>query len=158
MRRMVTVPLCVRWSAAAFVAATLTLSPLAWAEDDAEAALAARRPNPWIAGLLSLVVPGLGQFYAGERERALLILGGGIAVVLAKIVTNQLVVPDPVGAAPRSRAPIEAVDLIMTLALPTYWAWSVGDAVRIALPPNPSDILASPSPLASPSLPPPMRP
>ena len=149
MLAMANVPLRSRWSAVVVVALSLSLSPLAWAEDDAETAAAAHRPNPFVAGLLSLVIPGMGQFYAGERERALLVFGGGLAVIAAKLVTSLLAAPDPAGAAPRSRAPLDALNLVMTMALPAFWAWNVGDAVRITLPA--SDVLASPSPLASPA-------
>jgi hypothetical protein len=136
---------------AAFLALVLVCGVPARAEGpDAEERLAARQPNPWIAAALSLVLPGLGQFYAGERERALLILGGGLALLTGNIVMGQLAPAQAAGTTPdKPRAPLDAAAFVLNMALPTYWAWNVGDAVRISLPAGPSDATASPQPSPS---------
>ncbi len=114
-------------------------------EADAEAKLAARLPSPWVAGMLSLLMPGLGQFYAGERQRALIIVGGGVALLTGTLVMAQVAAPEPAGATPtKPRAPLDAVAFVFNMALPTYWAWNIGDAVRLCLPAGASDSAASP--------------
>ena len=47
------------------------------------------RRSPWVAGLLSLAVPGLGQIYAGKGLRGAAIIFG--AVVIANL--NVLILP-----------------------------------------------------------------
>lgn len=146
---------------AAFAAvAVLTLSPIVKAQDAEDEPPAG--PNPWIAGGLSLLVPGLGQVYTGDPPRALLIAGGAVALIAGKLIVASLLPPKapapttpmPAASGP-PRAPLEALDLVFTLALPTYWAWNVGDAVGLAMPsPSPSP---SPSPGAPPGLPPTIR-
>lgn len=119
--------------------------------DEAEAQLAARTPSPWIAALLSTLVPGLGQFYAGERQRALIILGGGLALLTGTVLMNQAAAPPAAGTtATQPRAPLDAATLVMNMALPTYWAWNIGDAVRVSLPASGSDVPGSPQASASP--------
>jgi hypothetical protein len=121
-------------------------------EPDAEALLAARQPNPWIAGALSLVLPGLGQFYAGERERALVILGGGVALLTGVLVMGQVAGPSPAaGTTPdKPRAPLDAAAFVLNMALPTYWAWNIGDAVRLCQSASESDQATTPQASASP--------
>jgi hypothetical protein len=34
--------------------------------------------RPWLAALLSLVIPGMGEMYCGEKKKGLLILTGSI--------------------------------------------------------------------------------
>jgi hypothetical protein len=136
--------------AAVSLALTLVGGLPAFADEaDAEAKLAARLPNPWVAGMLSLLMPGLGQFYAGERERALLIVGGGVALLTGTLVMAQVAAPEPAGAAPtKPRAPLDAAAFVLNMALPTYWAWNIGDAVRLCLPA--SDAASSPAPQVPP--------
>jgi hypothetical protein len=38
------------------------------------------RRNPWLAGFLSLLVPGLGQIYCGEGNRGAAILAAAIVI------------------------------------------------------------------------------
>jgi hypothetical protein len=144
-----------RLAAACLALVLVCARPAGAGESDAEAKLAARQPNPWVAGILSAVVPGLGQFYAGERQRALVILGGGLALLTGNLVMAQVAAPQPAGATPtKPRAPLDALTFVLNMALPTYWAWNIGDAVRVCLPAGGSDVPASP--LASP--PPPSLP
>jgi len=94
--------------------------------------------KPWLSGLLSLVIPGLGQIYCGEKDRGALIIFG--AVVVANL--NVLILPlismanprlPPVG--PRAAWAywipriVHDVSSLWSLA---YWVWAVVDAVLLA--------------------------
>jgi phosphonate transport system permease protein len=81
-------------------------------------------PNPILAGLLSLIVPGAGQFYAGKRGRAVAILLALIAQVYLiywafdNFQVGQLIIGG-----------IQISWLLILLAL--FWIWNVVDAFRL---------------------------
>lgn len=65
----------------------------------------------WQAGLASLIVPGAGQFFAGQRQRGVVLLGGLVAVT-ALVLWWQMPV--------------------LLLAVAAIWLWNVWDAFRVA--------------------------
>jgi signal peptidase I len=74
--------------------------------------------RPWIAAVLTLLVPGLGQLYGGEPRRALVVYLGGISLVTALLAT---------------RVPRTFVGLIVfLLVVLLFLLWVIWDAVRIA--------------------------
>jgi signal peptidase I len=74
--------------------------------------------RPWIAALLTLAVPGLGQLYSGWPSRALAIFAGHVLLLMGLLWTGL----------PRTFAGL----LIFLLAFVLVVAWDVWDAVRIA--------------------------
>ena len=92
-----------------------------------------RTRNPYLAGFLSLLVPGLGQFYTGRGVR-------GAAILLAVIIVgnlntiwlslNALSSPDPhtfwTHSLPRILHDLFAVYGIL------FWLWQVVDAYQRA--------------------------
>src|SRR5687768_2432105 len=72
---------------AVLMASFLAFSPVVQAQDSDEETEVRTGPSPWVAGILSLLMPGGGQFYVGERERALWVLGGAAVLVAGKILT-----------------------------------------------------------------------
>ena len=49
------------------------------------------RRSSWIAGILSLVAPGLGQIYAGESKRGAMVLVGAIIVANLNVIILPLI-------------------------------------------------------------------
>ena len=96
--------------------------------------------SPWVAGLLSLVIPGLGQIYAGKGFRGGAILFG--AIVIANL--NVIILPLIAVANPIVPAPPGDVNALWTYWIPrivhdvaslwsvAFWVWAVVDAVAIA--------------------------
>jgi TM2 domain-containing membrane protein YozV len=96
--------------------------------------------NPFLAGVLSLLVPGLGQIYAGQGNK-------GAAVIFAAIVIgnlNILILPlismaNPVIPSSTSD-PISLwaywiprfVHDIVSLWSIVFWIWAVADAFALA--------------------------
>ncbi|HEY0511737.1 MAG TPA: signal peptidase I [Thermoanaerobaculia bacterium] len=74
--------------------------------------------RPWIAALLTLLVPGLGQLYGGEPGRAIAVYLGYV-VLLAGLLLIGL---------PKTFSGL----IVFLLALLAYVLWVVWDAVRIA--------------------------
>lgn len=93
-----------------------------------------------LAGLLSAIVPGAGQWYAGKQRRALLLLAPLVALIIAALVV---------------RATTTNVDLLVTFVQPkNLWAllagnfvlvgwrlWAVVDAYRIVSGGRPPSVL-----------------
>jgi hypothetical protein len=60
---------------------------------DPPPAVAANAPTPWIAGVLSLLLPGVGQIYAGQTAKGAVLLavafftcaGGGLLSIVAAL-------------------------------------------------------------------------
>ncbi len=97
--------------------------------------------NPIIAGLLSLIVPGLGQIYAGENNKGGAIIFGAIVIANLNIILLPLIsVANPTipMAAPDSRTiwayfiPRVVHDVASFWSI-AYWVWAVVDAVRHSL-------------------------
>lgn len=85
--------------------------------------------NPVTAGILSLLVPGLGQMYIGKSERGAAILVAGIVIgtlaliwqtLYAAYASNLMVYPYP----------LYRISLVVYAAV--FWIWQVVDAYRLA--------------------------
>ncbi|MGD8554855.1 MAG: hypothetical protein PVJ07_05525 [Anaerolineales bacterium] len=85
--------------------------------------------NPLIASLLSLIVPGLGQMYAGEKDR-------GAAILVAAIVIgnlNILLLPILFQANPGTESvwaywiPRIGHDILSIWSI-AFWVWAIIDA------------------------------
>lgn len=91
------------------------------------------KPNPLIAGFLSLLIPGLGQIYSGYRYK-------GAAILVASIIIGNLNIifvlvfsiadPDP-GVAWAYWIPRIGHD-VMSLWSVIFWLWVIVDAYRQA--------------------------
>jgi phosphonate transport system permease protein len=68
------------------------------------------KPSPLLAGLLSAIIPGLGQFYSGQRYR-------GIAILIGALISLGMVIW--FGAPVWFFAPV------------IIWLWNIWDAVRL---------------------------
>jgi len=88
-----------------------------------------RNVNPAIAGLLSLIVPGLGQIYAGKGDRGAAILVAGIIVgtlaliwqtLYAAYTPNLMIYPYPF-----YRVSLAAYATV-------FWIWQTVDAYKVA--------------------------
>jgi TM2 domain-containing membrane protein YozV len=108
--------------------------------------------NPVIAGLLSLLVPGLGQIYAGEGTK------GAAMIVAAVVIANLNIIILPLIALANPVTPTGAPDarIIWAYWIPrvvhdvasfwsiVFWVWAIVDAVvkainGVPLKPGPSD-------------------
>jgi len=95
--------------------------------------------NPFIAGLLSLFVPGLGQIYCGEGSRGAIIIVGGIIVAnlnililpLLSLANPILPPPDFIRAVWAYWIPRITHDVSSLWSI-VYWIWAITDAVIIA--------------------------
>jgi signal peptidase I len=74
--------------------------------------------RPWLAGLLSLLVMGLGQLYSGRLGRALAVYLGEIALMVGLLLSGL----------PKTFAGL----IILVLTLVLYSVWVIWDAVLIA--------------------------
>lgn len=72
----------------------------------------------WLAALLSLLVPGLGQLYAGRPKRALAIYLGNVGIIAGFMATGLL--------------KVFAGLIAFVLAFLAFYLWSIWDAARIA--------------------------
>ena len=91
------------------------------------------RRNPAIAGLLSLIVPGLGQIYAGRGKKGAKILVA--AIVIGNL--NLLLLTSILAANPHPGTPwavwIPRIGHdVLSLWSIVFWIWTVVDAVRTA--------------------------
>ena len=98
------------------------------------------RRKPIIAGILSLLIPGLGQIYGGEGTK-------GAAIIAAAIVIGNLnIIPLPLISMANPGTPTETQKAraiwaywiprvmhdVISLWSIAFWIWAVGDAVSIA--------------------------
>jgi LCP family protein required for cell wall assembly len=84
-----------------------------------------------VAGLLSSVVPGLGQLYRGATRRGLLFLAVAAAILVAGLVIGSRLSLDALPGVDRR---IVAIVLLADLALLAFRVFAVVDAARGALP------------------------
>jgi TM2 domain-containing membrane protein YozV len=95
--------------------------------------------NPIIAGILSLVIPGLGQIYRGESNKGAIILAAAIVIGNLNIIILPLIsMANPV--VPPSGTDIRALwaywiprlghDIISIWSI-AFWLWAVIDALII---------------------------
>ncbi len=97
--------------------------------------------NPIIAGILSLLVPGLGQIYAGDGNR-------GAAIIVAAIVIanlNVIVLPLISMANPATQKGTLDARKMWSYWIPrivhdvasfwsvVFWVWAIADAVLMTL-------------------------
>lgn len=101
--------------------------------------LPVRRPSPFLAALLSLLIPGAGQWYAGHRRRAKIYLAVTVALVMPAIFLYLMVFyVSGIGLAiTMSRPFFDNPDLLVLLlaanaALLVFRAVSVVDAYLLA--------------------------
>jgi TM2 domain-containing membrane protein YozV len=92
------------------------------------------RRNPLVAAILSLIVPGLGQIYCGDRNRGPAIIVGAIVVANLNIlilplisIANPTLPPETARAAWAYWIPriVHDVSSLWSLA---FWVWAVVDA------------------------------
>ncbi|HUI87457.1 MAG TPA: hypothetical protein VLX61_01905 [Anaerolineales bacterium] len=97
--------------------------------------------NPFIAGILSLLVPGLGQIYGGESTKGIAILVAAIVIANLNIIVLPLIsMANPVipKGTPDSRSawsywvPRIVHDVAAFWSI-VFWVWAIVDAVSIAL-------------------------
>jgi TM2 domain-containing membrane protein YozV len=91
------------------------------------------RRTPLVAALLSLLVPGLGQIYAGRGDRGAAILVGAIIVGSLNLIFLPVFVSaglDP-GAEWSYWIPRIGHDVISVWSI-AFWIWTVVDAYRLA--------------------------
>jgi TM2 domain-containing membrane protein YozV len=96
--------------------------------------------NKFIAGLLSLIIPGLGQIYAGKGNKGAAIIFGAI------VIANLNVIILPLIALANPNLPINPNDAntvwkywiprithdVASLWSVIYWIWAVVDAYKTA--------------------------
>ena len=95
--------------------------------------------NPIIAGALSLLIPGLGQVYAGESKKGGAIIFGAIVIANLNIIILPLISlanpTIPIGPDPRSLWAYyipRVVHDVASLWSIAYWLWAVADAVMVS--------------------------
>jgi hypothetical protein len=94
--------------------------------------------SPWLSGVLSLVIPGLGQIYCGEKNRGAAILFGAIVVANLQILILPLIsIANPTFPLQPSRAVWaywipRIVHDVSSLWSVAYWVWAVVDALLVA--------------------------
>lgn len=90
----------------------------------------ARKRRPLVAGLLSAVVPGVGQIYAGRTRRGAWLLGVSL---LAVGLTAFFVLQDPLGASKLAFRPGVLISLLVADAVALAWrAFATVDAFLVA--------------------------
>jgi TM2 domain-containing membrane protein YozV len=87
-----------------------------------------RKPkrHPPVAAVLSLLVPGLGQMYAGRPERGASILVAGIIVGTLALIWQTLFISF------KSAGGFFPYRLALTIYALIFWIWQVIDAYRLA--------------------------
>lgn len=79
--------------------------------------------DPPIAAVLSILVPGLGQIYAGKQERGVAILVAGIVVGTLALIWQTLYMAARTGAFWPYRIALTAYALV-------FWIWQVIDEYK----------------------------
>jgi phosphonate transport system permease protein len=95
------------------------------------------RVPPAVAGLTSLLIPGLGQALVGQVARGLLLLGSWASIFGLLIWRANDLAPNRAGAIAMFRRALERQPvfiLLMVLGLLLFWAWIAWDAYRQAQP------------------------
>jgi hypothetical protein len=97
------------------------------------------RQSPLIAGILSLLVPGLGQIYSGKSNKGASIIAAAIIIGNLNIIILPLIsMANPVIpiVTPNARAlwaywiPRTVHDVLSFWSI-TFWVWTIWDAVSI---------------------------
>ena len=96
--------------------------------------------SPLLAGILSLLVPGLGQVYAGKGDKGAAIIASSVVVGNLNIVVLPLIAmanPETPKGAPNERTiwsywiPRVVHDVASFWSI-AFWLWAVWDAVITA--------------------------
>lgn len=97
--------------------------------------------NPFMAGFLSLLVPGLGQIYVGKGNKGAAIIAASIVIGNLNIIILPLIAMAnpviPVGT-PNAISiwaywiPRTVHDVISFWSI-TFWVWAIVDATSLAL-------------------------
>ena len=92
------------------------------------------KKNPIIAGILSIVVPGLGQIYKGEKNKGALILAaaiiiGNLNIIILPLISmaNPVIPPDGSRAVWAYWIPRIVHDVLSFWSI-AFWIWAAGDA------------------------------
>jgi TM2 domain-containing membrane protein YozV len=91
------------------------------------------RRHPIVAGLLSLLIPGLGQMYSGAGNKGAAILAAAIVIGNLNLIFVPIFVtadadPAVIGAYWIPRIGHD----VMSLWSVVFWIWAVVDAYRLA--------------------------
>jgi TM2 domain-containing membrane protein YozV len=78
--------------------------------------------QPVLAAVLSLLVPGLGQIYAGKQERGATILVAGIVVGTLALISQTLFLSTAAGGA------FWWYRLSLSAYAVIFWIWQLADA------------------------------
>ena len=98
------------------------------------------RRNPYIAGALSLLVPGLGQIYAGENNKgaalitSAIVIGNLNIIILPLISIANPIIPPQASDKRRIWAywiPRVTHDVISFWSI-AFWIWAIFDAISVA--------------------------
>jgi TM2 domain-containing membrane protein YozV len=84
--------------------------------------------SPRIASVLSLLVPGLGQMYAGRSDRGAAILVAGIIIGTLALIWQTLYTPY---ASNLMMYPYPFYRLTLVVYAAVFWIWQVADAYRL---------------------------
>ena len=94
------------------------------------------RRSSWVAGILSLVAPGLGQIYAGEGKRGAMVLVG--AIIVANL--NVIILPLISMANPTSSSDARSIwaywiprvvhDVASFWSI-VFWVWAIVDSIIV---------------------------
>ncbi len=96
--------------------------------------------KPYVAGLLSLLVPGSGQMYAGEADRGAAILAAAIGIGNLNILILPLIsMANPTIPTERPSArtvwaywiPRVVHDVLSVWSM-VFWGWAIVDAISTA--------------------------
>ncbi|MDP4261545.1 MAG: hypothetical protein Q8941_03335 [Bacteroidota bacterium] len=96
--------------------------------------------NPFIAGLLSLIIPGLGQIYAGKGNKGAGIIFAAIVIANLNIIILPLialanpglpVIPGDANAVWKYWIPRFTHDIASLWSI-AFWVWAVADAYTVA--------------------------
>ena len=87
------------------------------------------KSNPATAGILSLIVPGLGQMYAGRGERGATILVAGIIMGTLALIWQTLYAAN---ASNLMTYPYPLYRISLAAYAAVFWIWQIIDAYRIA--------------------------
>jgi hypothetical protein len=90
-----------------------------------------RKRNPWVAGILSGVVPGLGQFYNRQWLKGVGFLLGALVVDGMLSVSADMIKFFQSGALPESTVQFLFGSFIVLVVA----VWSIADAARTAKKP-----------------------
>ncbi|MBN2520745.1 MAG: hypothetical protein JXB17_09595 [Bacteroidales bacterium] len=97
------------------------------------------KKNPFIAGLISLIVPGLGHIYSGETNKGAIILIGAIIIAnLNVIILPLLLIANPELSLIRNNVtniwaywiPRVVHDIVSLWSI-IFWIWVIFDAFYI---------------------------